>query len=135
MSKNYNIQTVSKFLCGVSSHIAIGSSVAAGMTRYVTFLRVHPLALKLNEGSRVFFCSTTASDTAANTAAASTAQKALMLIASATTAGSKDALLADRPDTEHPLFTIASSKWFTAYLASVAGHSGPVSVFAQYYDE
>jgi len=141
MAKNYDIKTVSKPLSGVSSHIVIGSSVAAGMTRYVTFLRVQQVAAKMNEGTRVIFCSTTASDTAANTAAASTAQKLVAHFPSALAGAAGGATELKRlqtpsvPDTEHPLFTIASSKWFTAYLMSDAGWSYPVYVFAQYYDE
>ena len=135
MAKNYDIKTVSKPLSGESSHIAIGSSVAAGMTRYVTFLRVSPVAAGGDEGSKVFFCSTTASDTAANTAAASAAQKMVAFIASVTALATKNVVVPDGPNTEHPLFTIAESKWFTAYLCSVAGYSGSVYINAQYYDE
>jgi len=135
MAKNYNIQTVSKYLDPADDHIVIGSSVAAGMTRYVTFLRVIPSAAGGDEGSKVFFCSTTASDTASDVTTASATQKLVAFIASQTAASTKEVVVPERPNTEHPLFTIAESKWFIAYLCSAVGHSFPAYVHAQYYDE
>jgi len=136
MSKNYDIKTVSKYLGGVSSHVALGSSVPSGMKRYVTFLRIQQLAETLNEGSKIYICSTAASNTASSTGAASTAQKMVIQIPSTIAAtGDKEVRVPERPDTEHPLFTIAGGKWLTAYLCSDAGQSYPVSIFAQYYDE
>jgi len=136
MSKNYDIKTASKYLGGVSSHIAIGSSVAANMTRYVTFLRIMSDAPTNKEGSKVYLCSTAASNTASSTGAASTAQKLVGRIQSALAIRDKTVIVPKGgPNTEHPLFTIAASKWLTAYLCSVAGQSYPVHVFAQYYDE
>lgn len=133
MSKNYDIQTVSKFLGGESSHIAIGSSVAAGMKRYVTFLQIAPVLLGGSQGTKLFFCSTAATGTASSTGAASTAQKMVVAIGSATAANSLS--IPSAPDTEHPLFTIAESKFLTAYLCSDSGHSSPVQIFTQFFDE
>jgi len=146
MPKNTNIVTKSKFLGGKSSHVAIGSSVAAGMTRYVTMLKVNQEQKTAGKGSRVIFCSTAASNTAANTAAASTAQKMKVVLPSSlytdvTGVGVnvhtvlKTKQIPNMPDTENPLFTISESKFFSAYLASVAGASSPVNIFAQYYDQ
>ena len=134
MPKNNNIVTKSKDLRGVSSHVAIGSSVAAGLTRYVTFLRVEQDVTLMNEGSKVYFCSTAASNTAANTATASTAQKMVVVLQSALQA-QKEYQSGIKIDAENPLFTIAESKFFSAYLCSVAGQSAPVNIFAQYYDQ
>lgn len=137
MPKNYDIKTVSKALVGKSSHIVIGSSVAAGMTRYVTLLKVTQTQKTAGKGSRVYFCSTTASGTAATTGAASTAQKMRVTIQSALASYivDKTKVIPETPDTENPLFSIAASKWLSAYLCSVAGASSPVHIFAQYYDQ
>ena len=135
MAKNYNIKTVSKGIDTKSSHIPIGSSVAAGMKRYVTFLRVTPTAVAGDKGSKVYFCSCAASNSASNPTAASTLQKTILRIATTASNRNKDVVSSERPDTEHPLFTVAASAWLTATLGSVAGTSHPVSVFAQYFDE
>ena len=134
MPKNYDIKTVSKDLRGKSSHVVIGSSVAAGMKRYVTFVRIDQDANNMKRGSRVFLCSTAASNTASSTGAASTAQKMVVALQSAPSAV-KEFQSAAKIDTENPLITIAASKWFSAYLSSVAGQSAPVNLFAQYYDQ
>lgn len=132
--KNVNVVTVSKDLRGKSSHVAIGSSVAAGLTRYVTFLRINCDSVLSTKGSKVYVCSTAASGTAAATAAASTAQKMVVVLQSSVSA-KKDFQMPLKINTENPLFTIAASKWLTAYLSSIAGQSAPVNIFAQYYDQ
>lgn len=139
MSKNYDIRTVSKWIVGGATasaayrRTAIGSSVAAGMTRYVTFMQVAPVAVGGSQGSKVYLCSTVASDTANATAAASTNQKMVVAIGSATAANSMS--IPATPDTEHPLFTITESKFLSAYIGSVVGNSSPVQLFVQYFDE
>ena len=135
MAKNYDIKTVSKLINTQSSHIPIGSSVAAGMTRFVTFLRIEPIDGNGDEGSKVYFCSCAASDSASNPTAASTLQKIVMHIQSSVSRENKDITVPKQPNTEHPLFTVAASAWLTATLGSLVGTSYPVSVFAQYFDE
>ena len=145
MAKNYDIKTVSKFLHDQST-VALGSSVAAGMTRYVTFLRVTPLTVAGNLGSKVFICSTSASDTVTNASTASMTQKMVLNIPSAILVGcatipvtgpwvNKEVQVPDTPNTEHPLFTIAASKFLTAHVSTAAGQTAPVQLFAQYFDE
>jgi len=133
MSKNYDIQTSSEYLGGVSSHIVIGGVVPSGMTRYVTFMQMASVKSGGSHGTKAFICSTTATDTASATGAASTAQKMVIAMGSATGAGCVQIPAA--PDTEHPLFTIASEKYLTAFLCSAAGHSSPVQMFTQFFDE
>lgn len=133
MSKNYDIKTVSKYLGAKSAHIVIGDIVPSGMTRYVTFMQVASVKSGGSQGSKAFICSTPATDTASSTGAASTAQKMVIAMGSATAAGAVQ--IPATPDTEHPLFTIAAGKYLTAYLCSVAGHSSPVQMFTQYFDE
>ena len=137
MAKNYNLQTFSRHFdaAAAASHIqTVGTAVPAGMTRYVTFLRVNPLDLSNDLGSKVFFCSGAVSGPVTLTAA-SGAQKMTVHIASASTVGNKDVMVPESPSTEHPLFTIASAAYMTVYLASAALLSGSVQVFVQYFEE
>jgi hypothetical protein len=144
MAKNYDIKTASKFIVGGAAASAayrratIGSSVAAGMTRYVTFLRLVPMEVNGDKGSKVYICSTAASDTATTSTLASANQKMVMFIASTLgtgVAGNRSEMIPASPDTEHPLFTIASSKFLTAYIGSDLGMSGAAQLFVQYFDE
>lgn len=137
--KNYNIQTKSKKFKAKSSHICFGSSVAAGMNRYVTCVGViQDVGGQGGVGSRVIFCSAAASGTATNATTGSAIQKLSIGIGSFTGshAWEKTVMIPPGgPNTEHPLFSIAESKWFTAVLGSVAGTSGVCEVFAQWYDQ
>jgi hypothetical protein len=138
MPKNQDIKSVSKRLAGKSSHVVFGSSVAAGMKRYVTMIRVAQDQSTAGKSSKVVFTSTAASNTASSTGAASTAMKLRVTIQSALATSpfqKKVVQIPQQPDTENHLFTIAASKWFGAYLGSVAGASSPVNVFAQWYDQ
>jgi hypothetical protein len=137
MAKNYNIQTWSKRFdaaAAASSVQTIGSVVPAGMTRYVTFIRVNPLEPGNDLGSRLFLCSGTVAD-ASTPAAASTAKKLLVRIASSPVVGDKNVSIPASPDTEHPLFTVAAGAYLIAHLPSTVLCSGSVQVFVQYYDE
>lgn len=146
MPKNNNLQTVSKQISTKSSHIVIGSSVAAGLTRYVTMLKVTQSQGATNgKGSRVIFCSTLLSGTSSNPTAGSANAKIAVVIPSAIVSADptsanmplvvKSKQIPAMPDSENPLMTIAASKWFTAVLGSAAGTSSPVHVFGQYYDQ
>lgn len=142
MPKNNNIITVSKLIPTKSSHVVFGSSVAAGLTRYVTMIKAAATSKTNGKGSRVFFCSGAASNTGSNDTTASAIQKMKLTIASTPmTSGGVTQVVKKTmqsplmPDSENPLFTIAESKWFTATLASETGASAPVNVFAQYYDQ
>lgn len=140
--KNYNIQTACKQIATKSSHVVIGSSVAAGLTRYVTMVRVAQVTNGAAKGSRVVFCSATASNSASNITAASAIQKLSIGIPSAAAASAvarfrvpkKTVQMPGQPNTENPLFTVAASKWLTATLGSAAGTSATCVVFVQYYD-
>jgi len=111
--KNYNIVTKTVRAKGTTgSGVAIGSSVAAGLNRYVTYIRINQSAGGGGLGFKLWFCSTAATATASSTALANTAMKLMVLIPSAVGA-SKTVEMPERPDTENPLFTIAASKFLT----------------------
>ncbi len=138
MPKNQNIQTVCKNISTAGSHIAIGSSVAATMTRYVTMVKVSQTTNGASKGSRVLFCESTSSASASTVTRASALQKLNVGIVSASatkTMPSKTVTLPEQPNTDNPLFTIAASKFLTAFLATAAGQSNLVNVFVQYYDQ
>lgn len=136
MPKNYNIVTkrVLRLKGTTGSAVAIGSSVAAGMTRYVTFIRVDQSAGTKNEGSKIWLCSTAATATASSTALANTAMKMMLLIPSAVGAR-KNITLPDNPDPENPLFTIAASKFLTARASKLQLGSASCTLLVQYYDQ
>jgi hypothetical protein len=137
--KNYNLQTKCKKFKAKSSHICFASAVPAGMTRYVTCVGViQDVGGQSAKGSRVIFCSAAASGTATNATTGSAIAKLSVGIGSyvASHVWEKTVMIPPGgPDAEHPLFTIAASKWFVAVLGSAAGTSGVCEVFAQWYDQ
>lgn len=137
MPKNYNIITKTVRAKGTTgSAVTIGSSVAAGMKRYVTLIRINQRAGGKGLGSKLWFCSTAASSTASTTAAANTAMKLMVLINSAANAGvHKVVELPDYPDPENPLFTIAASKFLTVRASKLQLGSASCAIFVQYYDQ
>jgi len=131
--KNYNIQTR---VVGVGSTVqaakAIGSSVAAGKTRYVTFIAITPRKAT-NAGRRIYFCSTSTSVKASTPTLASAAAKLRYNQISAS--AEQNAHFPDEINTENPLFTIAASKFLTVFQGTAQAGSGATSVFVQYYDQ
>jgi hypothetical protein len=105
--KNYNIQTKQFRLKGTTgSCVTIGSSVAAGMNRYVTFISVRQNGLVANKGSKIWFCSAATSQGASTTALASTTKKFTVRLTSAVGASKSFKAPAIGPDPENPLFSI-----------------------------
>jgi len=140
MAKNYDIKTESVHLAAaaVTSTVAVGSDVAAGMTRYVTFVRFglgnSAMAAK---GSKVFLCSGTGTASADTDNRASATQKLVLVLASVSAGGAADlsTQVPESPNTEHPLFTIAAGKALIAHRSTVAGLSASAYLFVQYFDE
>ena len=135
MARNYNIQTRNVGLNAATYTLDIGPVVPAGMTRYVTFIQVNPLRPSNDDGSKVYLCCGAVATAASNATEASTIQKMVVSIASASTAGNKSVAVPESPNTEHPLFTIASGNYLCAHLSSVNGFSSSVQLFVQYFDE
>lgn len=141
MPKNYNIQTACKQIVTTGSHVAIGSSVAAGMKRYVTMVRVTCLVNSAAKGSRVLFSSASTSNAYTMTLASAASKINVSVCSNVGSAAArvvvprKSVSVPEQPDTENPLFTIAASKWLIATLASAAGQSSTANVFVQYYDQ
>lgn len=132
--KNYNIVTktvVPKNTTG--SAVAIGSSVAAGMKRYVTFIAISPNVGASGKGRLIYFCSTSTSTKASTNTLASAAAK--LKYAQASASAEPNWHFPSRPDAENPLFTIAASRYLTVHQTSAQAGSGACSVFVQYYDQ
>lgn len=132
--KNYNIiskRVVPKNTTG--SAVVIGSSVAAGKTRYVTFIAISPNVGASGKGRKIYFCSTTTSSVASTATLASANAKLKYVQASAS--AEPNVHFPASPDTENPLFTIAASKWLSVSQVSAQAGSGACSVFVQYYDQ
>jgi hypothetical protein len=133
MAKNYNIKTVS--VQQSATEVTLGAVVPAGMTRYVTFISISSLNSNNTQGSRVYFCSGGVS-VATTDASANAAQKMVIQLASATSGNNKSvAVPPGGPDTEHPLFTVASTAYLRSHLSTATDLSATVQVFVQYYDE
>lgn len=135
MARNYEIQTRNVGLNQATLTLDIGPVVAAGMTRYVTFIRVNPLEPSNDEGSKVYLCCGAVATSASSDTLASDTQKIVICAASASTAGNKSVAVPASPNTEHPLFTIASGAYLCAHLSTVATYSASVQLFVQYFDE
>ena len=144
--KNYNV--VTKCLrpkTTTGSALVCGSSVAAGKTRYVTFVHLSRVEGSTVKGAKVYICSTAASSTASTDTLASAAAKMTLILASAVTkcgstvtvtGGPGNLSVPERINTERPLFTVAASKWLTIREASTAAKgNAEVAVFMQYYDQ
>ncbi len=134
MPKNYNIVTRSvnpKNTTG--SAVAVGSSVAAGMTRYVTFVAISPRSGSHLKGRLVYLCSTSTVNKASTNTLASAAAK--MKYTQTSASPDVNVHFPKQINTEKPLFTIAASKFLTVHQSSAAGQSGACSVFVQYYDQ
>lgn len=135
MPKNQNIITKSinfTTAASVGSCIAVGAAVPANMKRYVTFIAISPRA-QSNKGRLIYFCSTTASNSATTAANASTTAKWKYVQISAS--AEKNFHMPSKIDTEKPLFTIAASKFLTIYHSSAAASSAESSIFVQYYEQ
>uniref|UniRef100_A0A6M3LWJ6 Uncharacterized protein n=1 Tax=viral metagenome TaxID=1070528 RepID=A0A6M3LWJ6_9ZZZZ len=135
--KNYNIQTVRKVIAAgtvAATRTAIAATVAAGMKRYVTFVRLESNGGATNLGSRVYLVSTTAAGSAVTTAAAQAGLK-MMLDLMSNIAQPKVVQLPLRIDTENPLFSIAAGRNLSVMKSGLAMASNPCSLFVQYYDQ
>ncbi len=134
--KNYNIVTkLVKPKVGTFSALLIGSAVATGLTRYVTYIRVQQGGQSKSVGSKLYLCSVSISQRAVTSGAANTAAKMVLNINRAVTQNNKVLAVPDYPDPENPLFTIAASKFLTVTLATSQAFSASCTVFVQYYDQ
>lgn len=139
MPKNFNIITkVVNPSNTTGAAVAVGSSVATGMTRYVTFVNVTTRTGGVSSGALIYLCSTSTAAKASTVTLASAAQKMRIMVASHAGRNlDKDNIsIPAKIDTQNPLFSIAAGKFLTVQQASAGVFSNKaVSVFVQYYDQ
>ena len=135
--RNYNPTTKQFHLKGTTgSCVTIGSSVAAGMKRYVTFISVRQNGTANGKGSKIWFCSAATSQGASTTALASTTKKFTVRLVSAAGSHPKQFKYPNSgPDPENPLFSIAASKFLVARTSKAQAGSASCTIFVQYYDQ
>lgn len=133
--KNLSVTTRTKgFVTTTGSAVAFGSSVAAGKTRYVTFVHLSRVEGATGKGAKVWICSTSTATKASTDTLASAAAKMVIMIGSAS--GPGNVSVPDKINTDKPLFTIAASRYLTARLASTAAKgNAAVNLFMQWYDQ
>lgn len=118
-----------------TSALVIGSSVAAGMKRYVSFIHVNQNDGDGSGGTKLWFCSNDASSTASTPTACSASEKLSLTLSSAVGGKKMMQIPPSGPDPDNPLFTIAASKFFSVSQLSAQAGSTTVDVMVQYYDE
>jgi len=114
---NKDLKTLSKVITSVPANLGLGA-VASGMKRWVTFVKVTNEHAAANA---IFLCSGT---TATNAASGVAKDKQYL--------GTQYDAFAypDSPRPDNPLFSIAASKFLTAFTTV-----GNMHLFMQYFDE
>ncbi|MFH0904227.1 MAG: hypothetical protein V1854_03455 [Methanobacteriota archaeon] len=116
-NENIEIKTLSKVITSVAVDLGLGA-VAAGMKRWVTFIKA---TNEFAGANAIFLCS----GTTATNAASGIAKDKQGFADQYDTIG-----YPDRPAPDEPLFSIAESKYLTAFA-----NNGDMHLFLQYYDE
>lgn len=114
-----NIDLKSKHFVVSGTPVNLGLEVVPdGMTRYITFVKLNN---EHNGANAIFLCSGT---TAVNAASGIAKDKQFF--------GAQYDTLAypDKPSIDAPLYTIAASKYLTAFCSA-----GKMGLFIQYYDK
>lgn len=120
--ENHDVKTVNKLIGSAIVDLGLGA-VPSGMKRYVTFVR---LDNEYGGKQKVYLASTTATTYASTPTLASAAALLTVNIE----ADEEECIPPGVPDTEHPLFSVASGK----YIDAVTDRGGAY-MFMQYYDE
>jgi hypothetical protein len=120
--ENHDVKTVSQMIGSAAATLGIGA-IPTGMKRYVTFLRVDNVYAGLQ---RVYIASLTTAASVCVTATATLTAKIVLNIE----ADEEESVPPGVPDTEHPLFSIASE-----HFVGAVTNRGDAYMFMQYYDE
>lgn len=135
MPKNYDIKTQLLAMKPVTnSSLIVGTAVATGKKRYVTFVSVHQKEGEKSGGTKLWLASSSTSTGADSTANCITKMKMALYIPSAVGA-KKSITIPDQPDPENPLFSIAASNYLVAKLSKLQLGSTSCTLFVQYYDQ
>jgi hypothetical protein len=131
--RNQELKSVFKIASSDASALNIGGLVAAGHTRWVTFLQIDSPTVAIASSNKIHFTEVDASAT--KNSMITTTNRKLMLAYKATSLSDCSHKLPimmpeDGPDPEAPLFSIAGGKYLGVYTSVTTAH-----VFCQYFDE
>ena len=120
--ENHDLKTVNKLIGSTVADLGLGA-VPAGMERYVTFLRLDNV---YGGKQKVYIASATTATYVTTPTLASAASK----ITANIEADEEECIPPGVPDVDHPLFSVAASKYINALT-----DRGGAYLFMQYYDQ
>jgi len=120
--ENHDVNTVNKLIGSAPADLGLGA-VPSGMKRYVTFVRIDNV---YGGKQKAYLASATATTYASTPTLASAASKLTVNIE----ADKEECIPPGVPDTEHPLFHVASGNYIDAIT-----DRGDAYLFMQFYDE
>ncbi len=134
---NIELKTVTKVVTSAAAGINLGGQVPSGMKRWVTFLSLDSIHQAGAKSIRLYLASVGVSNPSVASIVA-TGNRKIMLDLRATgvidklnfVPGGPPLMIPDKPDSDKPLFSIASGKWLGATASKTTA-----LVFMQYYDE
>ncbi|MDP2217195.1 MAG: hypothetical protein Q8J68_07920 [Methanolobus sp.] len=134
---NIELKTIDKIVTSKVSAINIGGQVPSGMKRWVTFLMLDSIQQAGAKSVRLHLASVGVSNPTKTSIVATTHRKMLLDLRASGLKASENItphgpplMIPDQPDSDKPLFSIASGKWLGAYCSNTTA-----LVFMQYYDE
>ena len=134
---NIELKTIDKIVTSKVSGITIGGQVPSGMKRWVTFMMFDSIHQAGAKSVRLYLASVGVS-APAKTSLIATGNRKMRLDLRATGLKGKGnfvpdgppLMIPDKPDSDKPIFSIASGKWLGAYVSNTTA-----LLFMQYYDE
>ncbi len=136
-NRNLELKTIDKIVTSKVSGITIGGQVPSGMKRWVTFLILDSITQASAQSVRLHLASVGVSNPTKASLVATSNRKMLLDLRASGLQGTQNIsphgpplMIPDRPDSNKPLFSIASGKWLGAYASNTTAKA-----FIQYFDE
>lgn len=136
-NRNIELKTVCRLFASAVATANIGGQVPTGMKRWVTFLALDGAHQSLSKSVRLYLasCGVSAPSVASIVLAANRKMKIDLRASGMTgrvnlTPDGPPLMIPDKPDSDKPLFSIASGKWLGATTSNTTA-----LVFIQYFDE
>ena len=134
---NIELKTIQKIVTSKVSAITIGGQVPSSMKRWVTFLMLDSITQASAQSVRLHLASIGVSNPTKASLIATTHRTMLLDLRASGLKGTQNIsphgpplMIPDKPDSDKPLFSIASGKWLGAYCSNTTA-----LVFMQYFDE
>lgn len=132
--RNQEVQSESKICSSQISSLTVGDQVAAGHTRWVTFIALDAILAANTESMRLIFASVDSATPTTSALIATSNRKYLVdLRASKLLSLTPDGvpfMVPRQPDVNKPLFSIGSEAYLGVYASSISSN-----LFVQYFDE